>query len=117
MQLIVQRIDAAIELKGGNACLHNKGGLNFGVWVSYYANEYHTGGEIIVEPTMEESAAEIIVNERTQKGLKYELLSILDLPSGYLTVEEKEYFWETLDFSRMPDYVMEYWQTLFDADA
>ena len=52
-------------MKGDNAHFHNKGGFDFGVQVSYHANEDNTCVERIVKPTTEEIPVEIIINERT----------------------------------------------------
>ena len=59
---------ATIEAQSDSVYLHNKCELDSGVQVSYHANEDNTGVGIIVEPTMEESSEEIIVNTRTQRN-------------------------------------------------
>ena len=62
-----QIIATTIEMKGDNAYLHNKGGLDFGVQVSYLSNEDNIDVESIVERTPVENPAEIIVKKRTKK--------------------------------------------------
>ncbi len=104
-----QIMAATLEMNGDNAYLHNKGGLDFGVRVSYHANEDNTGVNRIDEPATEESPAEIIANDRVKKGLKYDIPSILDLKHGHLTDEEKEFFRAELDFTSMNDDIMEFW--------
>ena len=64
----------------------------------YYENEESTGVKRIIEPTTEETSAEIIANYRVKKGLKYNIPSMLDLKHGYLTDKEKKIlqFWMSL---------------------
>ena len=64
----------------------------------YYENEESTGVKRIIEPTTEETSAEIIANYRVKKGLKHNIPSMLDLKHGYLTDKEKKIlqFWMSL---------------------
>lgn len=111
-----QIMAATLDMNGDNAYLHNKGGLDFGVRVSYHANEDNTGVNRIDEPTSEESPAKIIANDRVRNGLKCKIPSILELKHGYLTDEEKYFFPEELNIKSMDDDLMEYWQSQFDRD-
>ena len=101
-----QVMAATLEMKGDNSYLHNKGGLAFGVKVLYHASEKNTGFERIVEPTTEESSAEIIANDRVEKGLEYNVPSILNLKHAYLTDKEIDFFRAELEM--MDDDIMEY---------
>ena len=60
-----QIVAATIEMKGHNSYLHNEGGLDFEMQVSYHANEDNIGVERIIEPTTTTKAQKnyIIVNE------------------------------------------------------
>ena len=111
-----QIMAATLEMNGDNAYLHNKGGLDFGVRVSYHANEENTGVNRIDEPASDESPAEIIANDRVKQGLKYKIPSILELKHGYLTDEEKDFFREELNIETMDDDLIEYWHSQFDRD-
>ena len=46
-----QIIAVTIETKGDNVYSHNKGGLDFGVRVSYHTNKNNTDVEKVVEPS------------------------------------------------------------------
>ena len=50
-------------MKRGNAYLHNIGRLDFGVKVSYHANENNTGVERVVETATEEIPTGIILDK------------------------------------------------------
>ena len=52
-----QVIAAALEMYGDNAYLKNKGGLDFGVRLSFHANAENTGVDKIVEPVEDTSDA------------------------------------------------------------
>ena len=87
-----QVIAAALEMDGDNAYLKNKGGLDFGVRLSFHANADNTGVDKIEEPVYDASAAEVVANERIKTGLKYEIPNIEDLRGVRMTNAEKEFF-------------------------
>ena len=63
---------------GDNAYLKNKGGLDFGVRLSFHANEDNTGVDKIVEPFEDTIAAEMVANDRISNGLKYDIPNLRD---------------------------------------
>ena len=104
-----QVIASALEMDGDNAYLKNKGGLDFGVRLSFHANEDNTGVKKIVEPLEDTSAAEMVANERIKKGLKYNVPKILQLKHAKISEEEKQFFKAYLDVEKMTPEVMEFW--------
>ena len=104
-----QVIAAALEMDGDNAYLKNKGGLDFGVRLSFHANADNTGVDKIEEPVDDASAAEVVANERIKSGLKYEVPNIEDLRGVRMTNAEKEFFREYLDDEKVTDEVLEFW--------
>ena len=104
-----QVIAAALEMDGDNAYLKNKGGLDFGVRLSFHANADNTGVDKIEEPVDDASAAEVVANERIKTGLKYEIPNIEDLRGVRMTNAEKEFFREYLDDEKLTDDVLEFW--------
>ena len=106
-----QVIASALEMDGDNAYLKNKGGLDFGVRLSFHANEDNTGVKKVVEPLEDTSAAEMVANDRIKKGLKYNVPNILQLKHAKMSKEEKDFFKAYLDGEKMTDEVTEFWQT------
>ena len=104
-----QVISAALEMDGDNAYLKNKGGLDFGVRLSFHANEDNTGVDRIIEPVEDMSAAEMVANERINNSLKYDIPSFKNFGHVKLTVREQEFFKEYLDHEKMTEEVLEYW--------
>ena len=104
-----QVIAAALEMDGDNAYLKNKGGLDFGVRLSFHANEDDTGVDKIVEPVEDASAAEMVANDRISNGLKYDIPNLRDFAHVKLTDREIEFFKENLDDEKMTEEVVEYW--------
>ena len=104
-----QVISAALEMDGDNAYLKNKGGLDFGVRLSFHANEDNTGVDKIIEPVEDMSAAEMVANERMNNSLKYNIPKLTDFGHVKLTVREQEFFKEHLDHKKMTEEVLEYW--------
>ena len=105
-----QVIASALEMDGDNAYLKNKGGLDFGVRLSFHANEDNTGVKKVVEPLEDTSAAEMVANDRIKKGLKYNVPNILQLKHAKMSKEEKDFFKAYLDGEKMTDEVTEFWQ-------
>ena len=81
-----QVIASALEMDGDNAYLKNKGGLDFGVRMSFHANRDNTGVERIVEPVEESSAAEMI-----DKEMRYKIPNIKDLVKTKLADDEIDF--------------------------
>ena len=104
-----QVIAAALEMDGDNAYLKNKGGLDFGVRLSFHANEDDTGVDKIFEPVEDASAAEMVANDRISNGLKYDIPNLRDFAHVKLTDREIEFFKENLDDEKMTEEVVEYW--------
>ena len=50
-------------MDGDNAYLKNKGGLDFGVRMSFHANRDNTGVYRIIEPVKDSSADEMVKKE------------------------------------------------------
>ena len=103
-------------MKGDNAHFHNKGGFDFGVQVSYHANEDNMCVEIIVKSTTEKNPSEIKVNERIQGdwNIRFHLSCIYLQGTWQL---KRNVFQENLDSDWMTDDVRKYWQAVFNKDA
>ena len=99
-----QVIASALEMDGDNAYLKNRGGLDFGVRMSFHANRDNTGADRIIKPVENASAAEIIAKE-----MKYNMPKIETLIQTNLSKEENEFFFEYLDGNKMTNEVVEYW--------
>ena len=109
-----QVIAFALEMKGGNAYLEQKGGLGLGMRMNFHPNEDNTGILRMVELEQEISDSDQITNERIRKGLKHKIPLLKNFKEGQLTREQIGFFHEHLDNEKMDDEIMEYWQTLFD---
>ena len=59
-----QVIAAELEMDGDNAYLKNRGGLDFGILMTFIVNEENTGVDRIVEPLSELSASKKIERHR-----------------------------------------------------
>ena len=109
-----QVIAAALEMKGDNTYLKQKGGLDFGIRINFYPNEDNTGILKIDELEQETSAADQITNKRTRKGLKHKITLFKGFKEGHITREQIGFFHYHLDHEKMDNEIMEYWQTLLD---
>ena len=92
-----QVIAAAYEMKGDNAYLTQKNGLDFGVRYNFYPNTEKTGVVRVVEFENETTPAEKIANARIREGLRYKVPSILKLYNGRLTEEQIDFLAENID--------------------
>ena len=109
-----QLVAPALEMKGDNAYLKNKGGLDFGIRMNFIPNVDNTGVLRIVELEQDTTAADPITHERIRKVLKHQVPLLLDLKRGERTWEQIRFFHNHLDHEKMDDEIMEYWQSLFD---
>ena len=99
-----QVIASALEMEGDNAYLKNRGGLDFGVRMSFHANRENTGVDRIMEPVENDSAAEMVARE-----MKYKMPKIENLMQTDLSKEENEFFLEYLDGEKLTNEAVEYW--------
>ena len=109
-------IAAALEMKGDNAYLRTKGGLDFEIRTTFIPNIERNGVERIETNVQNETDEEFALP--LNDNLKYKIPEMKNLKKGYLTDEEIDFFREYLDFSKLfdNDQVMEYWQSLLDEE-
>ena len=107
-----QVIAAAFEMKGDNAYLTEKNGLDFGIRVNFYPNQDKTGVVRVLEFENEIIPAHQIANERIRKGLRYKVPSILKLNKEILSDEQFGFLVENLDNEKMDDEICEFWDRI-----
>ena len=107
-----QVMAAALEMEGDNAYLTQNKGLDFGIRMNFVPNEDRTGVIRVLELENEITPAQQIANARIRKGLKHKIPSILELKKGKLSDAQIDFFNENLDYDKMDDEIMEYWQNV-----
>ena len=103
-----QGIAVAFEMKGDNAYLTKKNGLDLGIRVNFYPNQDKTGVVRVLELENETIPAHKITNERIRKGLRYKVPFILKLNKGTLSDEQFEFLVEHLDNEKIDDKISEF---------
>ena len=104
-----QVVAAAYDMKGDNAYLKEKKGLDFGIRVNFYPNQDKTGVVRVLEIENETTHAHQIANNRIRKGLKHKIPSILELKKGTLNDGQIGFLLENLDPEKMDDEICEFW--------